>query len=415
MSYIGIISEYNPFHNGHKYQLSESLEQSGADGAIALMSGDFTQRGTPAMADKYTRAHAAVLGGLDVVFELPVIYATGSSRDFGDGAVGLMSKMNNVDYLAFGVEDDELGLFYEVSEILATEPDDYKDILNHYLSKGFTFPNASEKAIKKILGNSIGDKLSKPNNILAISYLVAMRKQKSKLRPIIIKRNDGGYSNNKLTGKYSSATAIRHALRNNESIKPYLPKVCVDPYEGFLRKDLPDPEWLSPFIVSRLIYDRNLPPEISNLENIMDMTEELLNRIRKIPLPVRYIELQDYLKTKNMTMSRITRVLLHIVLGILSSDREKAFENGYGEYLNLLALSDNGSKIVKKISDSPSLKVINKKSLYKPSNDFNERLWEIDKLATDLYNQLIYDHLNIRLHSELTSSVRGLKTDKGSK
>ena len=147
----------------------------------------------------------------------------------------------------------------------------------------------------------------------------------------------------------------------------------------------------------------------------MDMTEELLNRIRKIPLPVRYIELQDYLKTKNMTMSRITRVLLHIVLGILSSDREKAFENGYGEYLNLLALSDNGSKIVKKISDSPSLKVINKKSLYKPSNDFNERLWEIDKLATDLYNQLIYDHLNIRLHSELTSSVRGLKTDKGSK
>ena len=415
MSYIGIISEYNPFHNGHKYQLFESLEQSGADGAIALMSGDFTQRGTPAMADKYTRAHAAVLGGLDVVFELPVIYATGSSRDFGDGAVGLMSKMNNVDYLAFGVEDDELGLFYEVSEILATEPDDYKDILNHYLSKGFTFPNASEKAIKKILGNSIGDKLSKPNNILAISYLVAMRKQKSKLRPIIIKRNDGGYSNNKLTGKYSSATAIRHALRNNESIKPYLPKVCVDPYEGFLRKDLPDPEWLSPFIVSRLIYDRNLPPEISNLENIMDMTEELLNRIRKIPLPVRYIELQDYLKTKNMTMSRITRVLLHIVLGILSSDREKAFENGYGEYLNLLALSDNGSKIVKKISDSPSLKVINKKSLYKPSNDFNERLWEIDKLATDLYNQLIYDHLNIRLHSELTSSVRGLKTDKGSK
>ena len=415
MSYIGIISEYNPFHNGHKYQLSESLEQSGADGAIALMSGDFTQRGTPAMADKYTRAHAAVLGGLDVVFELPVIYATGSSRDFGDGAVGLMSKMNNVDYLAFGVEDDELGLFYEVSEILATEPDDYKDILNHYLSKGVTFPNASEKAIKKILGNSIGDKLSKPNNILAISYLVAMRKQKSKLRPIIIKRNDGGYSNNKLTGKYSSATAIRHALRNNESIKPYLPKVCVDPYEGFLRKDLPDPEWLSPFIVSRLIYDRNLPPEISNLENIMDMTEELLNRIRKIPLPVRYIELQDYLKTKNMTMSRITRVLLHIVLGILSSDREKAFENGYGEYLNLLALSDNGSKIVKKISDSPSLKVINKKSLYKPSNDFNERLWEIDKLATDLYNQLIYDHLNIRLHSELTSSVRGLKTDKGSK
>ena len=415
MSYIAIISEYNPFHNGHKYQLEASLEQSGADGAISLMSGDFTQRGTPAMADKYTRAHAAILGGLDVVFELPVIYATGSSRDFGEGAVGLISKLRDVDYLAFGVEDDELNMFYEVSEILANEPDNYKEFLNQYLSKGFTFPNASEKALRKILGNSIGDKITKPNNILAISYLVAMRKQKSPLRPIIIKRNDGGYSNNKLTGKYSSATAIRHALRNNESIKPYVPKVCVDPYEGFLRRDLPDPEWLSPFIVSRLIYDRNLPPEISNLENVMDMTTELLNRIRKIPLPVRYIELQDYLKTKNMTMSRITRVLLHIVLGILSTDRTRAIENGYGEYLNLLALSNEGSKIIKKISDSQNIKIINKKSLYKPSDEINTRLWEIDKLATDLYNQLIYDHINIRLHSELTSSVKGLKNSKDEK
>ena len=198
-------------------------------------------------------------------------------------------------------------------------------------------------------------------------------------------------------------------ISNNESIKPYVPKVCMDPYEGFLIKDLPDPEWLSPFIVSRLIYDRNLPPEVSNLESVMDMTPELLNRIRKIPLPVRYIELQDYLKTKNMTMSRITRVLLHIVLGIQDSVREMAAENGYGEYLNLLALSDQGSKTIKKISDGHTLKVINKKSLYKPSDYFNTRLWEIDKLATDLYNQLIYDHLNIRLHSELTSSVRGMK------
>ena len=147
----------------------------------------------------------------------------------------------------------------------------------------------------------------------------------------------------------------------------------------------------------------------------MDMTTELLNRIRKIPLPVRYIELQDYLKTKNMTMSRITRVLLHIVLGILSTDRTRAIENGYGEYLNLLALSNEGSKIIKKISDSQNIKIINKKSLYKPSDEINTRLWEIDKLATDLYNQLIYDHINIRLHSELTSSVKGLKNSKDEK
>lgn len=407
MSYIGIIAEYNPFHNGHKYQLQESLNLSGADGAIALMSGNFTQRGTPAMADKYTRAHAAVIGGLDAVFELPVIYATGSSRDFAEGAVGILGKMSEVDYLAFGVEDDEINLFYEISDILVHEPEEYKTNLNTFLSKGFSYPNASEKALKKILGNSISDIISKPNNILAISYMVAMQKQKSRLRPIIVKRNDEGYSNKKLTGKYSSATAIRHALRNNESIKPYVPKESIMVYKDYLIKNLPDPEWLSPYIVSRLIYDRNLPPQISNLEGVMDMTPELLNRIRKVPLPVKYIELQDYLKTKNMTMSRITRVLLHIVLGILSEVRNSAAENGYGEYANLLAISENGSKIVKTISASPDITVINKKSTYTPSDAFNESLWETDKLSTDLYNQLIYDHINVRLHSELTSSVRG--------
>ena len=407
MSYIGIIAEYNPFHNGHKYQLQESLNLSGADGAIALMSGNFTQRGTPAMADKYTRAHAAVIGGLDAVFELPVIYATGSSRDFAEGAVGILGKMSEVDYLAFGVEDDEINLFYEISDILVHEPEEYKTNLNTFLSKGFSYPNASEKALKKILGNSISDIISKPNNILAISYMVAMQKQKSRLRPIIVKRNDEGYSNKKLTGKYSSATAIRHALRNNESIKPYVPKESIMVYKDYLIKNLPDPEWLSPYIVSRLIYDRNLPPQISNLEGVMDMTPELLNRIRKVPLPVKYIELQDYLKTKNMTMSRITRVLLHIVLGILSEVRNSAAENGYGEYANLLAISENGSKIVKTISASPDITVINKKSTYTPSDAFNESLWETDKLSTDLYNQLIYDHINVRLHRELTSSVRG--------
>ena len=189
MSYIGIIAEYNPFHNGHKYQLQESLNLSGADGAIALMSGNFTQRGTPAMADKYTRAHAAVIGGLDAVFELPVIYATGSSRDFAEGAVGILGKMSEVDYLAFGVEDDEINLFYEISDILVHEPEEYKTNLNTFLSKGFSYPNASEKALKKILGNSISD-------IIRYKLFPALYFHKAKNGMVIIKRHSiaGGHS-----------------------------------------------------------------------------------------------------------------------------------------------------------------------------------------------------------------------------
>ena len=208
MSNIGIIAEYNPYHNGHKYLVKQAMKQTDSEGVIALMSGNFIQQGSPAMADKYTRAEAAVRGGVDVVFELPVIYATGSARDFANGAVAMLSSMKKVDYMAFGVEDMESNLFFEVAEILANEPEEYKTNLNEYMSKGISYPAASERAIKKILGNSVGSIISKPNNILAISYLSALIKQKSHLQPIMIERCDSGYNSEELTGNYASATAI---------------------------------------------------------------------------------------------------------------------------------------------------------------------------------------------------------------
>ena len=218
MSNIGIIAEYNPFHNGHKYLVKNAIKETGADGVIALMSGNFIQQGAPAMADKYTRAEAAVRGGVDIVFELPVIYATASARDFANGAVAMLSSMKNVEYIAFGVEDMEQNMFFEIADILAKEPKEYKTLLNEYLSKGNSYPAASEKAIKKILGNSVGSVISRPNNILGISYLSALIKQKSHLQPIMIERCDSGYNSAELTGNYASATAIRNAIMNNTCI-----------------------------------------------------------------------------------------------------------------------------------------------------------------------------------------------------
>jgi len=406
MSNIGIIAEYNPFHNGHKYLVKNAIKETGADGVIALMSGNFIQQGAPAMADKYTRAEAAVRGGVDIVFELPVIYATASARDFANGAVAMLSSMKNVEYIAFGVEDMEQNMFFEIADILAKEPKEYKSLLNEYLSKGNSYPAASEKAIKKILGNSVGSVISRPNNILGISYLSALIKQKSHLQPIMIERCDSGYNSAELTGNYASATAIRNAIMNNTSIRPYIPKVCVKPYEEYFSKPLADITWLTPFIASRLIYDRNLPHEISDLESVMDMTEEILNRLRKAPLPIKYIELADFLKTKNITMSRVSRMLLHMVLGIKTVDRELAYNNGYSKYINLLAFNGSKSSMLKSIAENTRLSMINKKSSYKPESELGQRMWEMDKLATDLYNQLIYDNLNMRLHGELTCSVR---------
>ena len=141
----------------------------------------------------------------------------------------------------------------------------------------------------------------------------------------------------------------------------------------------------------------------------MDMTPELLNRLRKAPLPVKYVELQDFLKTKNITMSRVSRVLLHMVLGIKDEDRKIAYDNGYADYLNILAIKDTKTSIIKDIEAASTLTLINKKSSFTPETETSSRMWQLDKLATDLYNQLIYENSNIRLRGELSCSTKIVK------
>ncbi|MCR5215136.1 MAG: nucleotidyltransferase family protein [Eubacterium sp.] len=409
MSRLGIIAEYNPFHNGHKYLLDEAMNRTGAESSIALMSGNFLQRGNPALADKYSRAQAAVIGGVDIVFELPVIYATGSAKDFANGAVYILEKSGAVNYLAFGVEDDEIGLFSEIADILVEEPEEYKSNLNRYLEKGLTFPLASEKAIKKILGDQISDIIEKPNNILAISYIASLKRFNSKIMPVLIKRSDTGYHSTKIKDNLCSAKAIRNALINGQDISSLVPPKSMEPYEEFTKKSIPDVSWLSPFLASRIIYDRNLPEEISGFSKVMDMNPELLHRLRKAPLPITYVELIDYLKTKNLTMTRVSRVLLHLILGIINEDRIMAKQNGYADYLNLLALNADSSSVIKEISSNSDLEIISKKSAYNPERELGKRLWQLDKLSTDLYNQMIYQASKIRLKSELSCSVRIIK------
>lgn len=416
MPIAGVIAEYNPFHNGHKYLIDKVKELSDADKIIALMSGNFTQRGVPAMADKYTRAESAILGGVDTVFELPCLYATGSARDFATGAVGIFEKMKIVDYLVFGAEDPEPELFDAIADILANEPEEYKTILNKQLSKGQSYPIASQFSIEEYVkkhklegfpnAKKIHEIIQKPNNILAISYLISLKNLGSKIKPIIVKRCDEGYLNVALSGKYSSAASIRMALEGGEDVSTYVPSKCLKPYKKYLDLPLPSPDWLSPYIAARLIYDRNLPPEISQLDQIMDMTPDLLNRLRKSPLPTRHLELSDYLKTRNLTMTRVSRVIIHLLLGIRNDDRLMSREDGYSEYINLLALKKTSSEILNQLKNESELTIINKKSEFVPETKLGERLWQLDKLATDLYNQLIYENINLRLHNELTCSVR---------
>lgn len=187
---LAIIGEYNPFHNGHLYHLNKSKEIAKSDYTIAIMSGNFVQRGTPAIIDKWSRAKMALLNGIDLVIELPSIYSISSAENFAMGAIKILNSLKIVDKFSFGAETDDIEILQQFADILTDEPPEFKSLLNHELSKGVSFPKARENALLMYLNDirKYANILSSPNNILAIEYLKALNYTESELMPIAVKR-----------------------------------------------------------------------------------------------------------------------------------------------------------------------------------------------------------------------------------
>ena len=209
MSTIGIVCEYNPFHKGHEYQIEQAKAVTNADHVVCFMSGDFLQRGVPALADKYTRAEIALRCGVDVVFEIPFVYATSSARDYAFAAVTMMNLLQDIDYIAFGAETEDLQLLSDIADITVNEPSDVSDEIQRLSASGISYGLARASAVSAYLAKNTVDRdsrkyrgyteenistvMSSPNNILAIEYLAAMSATNSKLKPILIKRISSAY------------------------------------------------------------------------------------------------------------------------------------------------------------------------------------------------------------------------------
>ena len=187
---LAIIGEYNPFHNGHLYHLNKSKEKANAKYTIAIMSGNFVQRGNTAVLDKWTRAKMAILNGVDLVIELPCIYSISSAENFAMGAIKILNSLKIVDTISFGTETDDISLLQEFADILTDEPEEFKSLLSHELSKGISFPKARENALLMYLNDirRYANVLSSPNNILAIEYLKALKETNSPIVPMAVKR-----------------------------------------------------------------------------------------------------------------------------------------------------------------------------------------------------------------------------------
>ena len=351
-----IICEYNPFHNGHKFQIDTVKKD--ADAVICIMSGSFVQRGAPAVYDKWTRAEDAIINGADLVIELPTVYATQSAQRFAMGGVKLADSLGVVDMLAFGSECGDIKKLKECAEILNSE--EFNAFIEKEMKEGTSFPVARTNILKAHYSH-IDDKLiSNPNNILSIEYINAIDNIKSKIKPYTHKRNFD----------FASASAIREKMDKNEDVSSSVPTQVRKTYD----KGIFDALVLHHFRKERL----------EALQNICDMSEGLENKFKKASQVSTTVEdLAESVKSKRYTRTRIDRIIVNSLLGIEEKHTEIS-----PQYIRVLAFNERGKSLLSDIKKKSSLPIITKVADAKPDNPDYEVMFEKDLLATDIYSTL---------------------------
>ncbi len=335
MKTAAIITEYNPFHNGHAYQLSEVRERSGADYLIILMSGDFVQRGTPALFDKYLRTEVALRNGADLVLELPLAAATGSAQRFADGAISILDGLGIVDELWFGSEEGSLSAFTELAEILSEEPESYQLLFKEELKKGLSYPVARSAALSCYLDRDMTEFLKQPNNILGLEYVLALKKRNSSIKPCTLHREGGGYHDSVQDERFSSATAVRNMLLSGDftSVRSAVPENCFDLYKEVMETGA----YVTEHQLTEALRYRLWMETADSLSHVLDINQELANRIINLRAEYRdFASFADLLQTRNQTGTAMQRALLHILLNITKGDFD---QNSDQKLIRMLGLS----------------------------------------------------------------------------
>ncbi len=358
MKVLGIIVEYNPFHNGHLYHLKSAIELVRPDFVVAVMSGNFVQRGEPAIVDKFARTEMALRAGIDAVFEIPSIYAFQDANGFAIGSVGLLNSMNVIDDLVFGSESNDVESISEIASVIVEEPEKFKEELKKHLKKGFSFPNARRFAMSSILEDK-SDNMRYSNNILGIEYLVALKKLRSRIKPHTIKRIGSNYNDEKMS-EVPSATAIRRAIFQNSQLQG-LPDFSLE----ILRRELE--EGRGPVFLEDLFdffRKKVFILEREGLERIYGFNEGLAERFFASAKSKNLKEFLESVKTKRFTFTRIKRRIIYTIFDV---EREIVLRsNDHGpQYLRLLGFRQRSREILRAISDRSSIPVISNMSGFK--------------------------------------------------
>ncbi|MCR5580115.1 MAG: nucleotidyltransferase family protein [Pseudobutyrivibrio sp.] len=361
---VGIVAEYNPFHNGHKYQIDYAKNTLGASQVVIAMSGSFTQRGEIACFNKYTRAEAALTCDADIVFEIPTIFATSSAREYASAAIALLSNTKVVDTILFGAECSDKELFIDSAKKLIDieESDEFNELIKYHMSTGKSYALARSEALSKYIPTDI---LSSPNNILGLEYCRYIILNNLDINIEVLKRSGNDYNSTELSKDISSASAIRRHMASHRELLS-VPEKALSIYNNATYIEADD---ISSMLHYKLFTD-------TDLTRYLDCNDELAARItNNLDSYVNFTQFCDLIKTKNITYSKVSRVLCHILLDITEDDFCIAKENGYIKKLRMLGFSRNGSSLLSDIKN---------KSSYNICTSPDQEIDHFDILSSDL-------------------------------
>ena len=408
MKVTGIIAEYNPFHRGHKYQINYCKKEMQADYVIVVMSGDYVQRGTPALLPKHLRAEMALRCGADLVLEMPVSASTASAETFAMGGVSILDNLHVVDQLCFGSEYGEVSALQELAAVLVKEPKEYRVLLKTFLSEGLSFPAARSQALIEYfknprhfeeddfdgiltpLLNQIVQILNSPNNILGIEYCKALLRLGSSIRPVTLKRQGMRYHDTVLNEQFTSApehfasaSAIRNALKSDSKINGVLKEVPNEA-ASILKTAVNNKEFLQEDDFSLLLQYCLLNETPESLISYADMSKDLAARIyNQINHFENFTQFTELLKTKELTYTRIQRALLHTILKI----REQPPEIPYAR---VLGFGKSSSSLLKEIKQHTTIPVITKAADAMGILSIDGRkIWNDNLRASNIYESVL--------------------------
>ena len=395
---LGIVGEYNPFHNGHLYHLQQSKKLTSSNYTVAVMSGNFTQRGSTALIDKWSRSEIAIRCGIDLVLELPTLYATSSAENFAEGSIKLLNSLKVVDYISFGAETSNIDILENLADVLYREPREYKNILSHELGKGLSFPKARENALMLYLNDirKYVNVLSSPNNILGVEYLKALKKYKSNIKPVSIARFETGYNDTNYTANIASATAIRNIVKNGGF--DILRRLLPDPSYSILMQNIKQGHVIPDLSVfeRQIIYNLR-KMDVSEIAELPDVSEGLEFSLKKAANTCNNIvEFLNTVKSKRYTSTRIQRILVYCLLGITKKDM--LLSRKTNPYVRVLALNQRGKFLISEIAKAnPKLEIITSVKRFVDNNSNKNLKLMLDKdiFATNVYTiGYDYDSLN---------------------